>query len=430
MGRPKKYKDISIGDIYNRWTVIGEKRDIPKKNSKGFTHQWYCECSCENHTRKWVTDNQLTSGRSKSCGCLRKETSIKQNNCKTNYSFEQWCTDINRLDYLDRYDYEKNILNPSELSMQSHRGVWLKCNKHDNHPSQHFGLNQKLKELGNDIEHFQCKYCKSFAQWCIDNNRNDLLNRWDYELNDVSPYEISIETPYKYYFKCPINKHKSEKKLICSLSNGIYGGFKCSGCNSFGEYIEKTYGTEYLNSLWDYHNNSISPYEISKCNSSKKIYINCLENNEHGSYLITPSHYQDARRCPICGRDYLSKLHKAVIRYLKELNLDIRTEHDCTIKPINPDTGYVLPYDIEIVDYKIIIEVQGKQHSKLLNENHPWLKKLTPQEYLDKRIKYDKIKKNYAIENGYRFLEIYPESFKNDNFKRIIQEEISNINTL
>ena len=41
MGRPKKYKDISIGDIYNRWTVIGEKRDIPKKNSKGFTHQWY-----------------------------------------------------------------------------------------------------------------------------------------------------------------------------------------------------------------------------------------------------------------------------------------------------------------------------------------------------------------------------------------------------
>ena len=82
MGRPKKYKDISIGDIYNRWTVIGEKRDIPKKNSKGFTHQWYCECSCENHTRKWVTDNQLTSGRSKSCGCLRKETSIKQNNCK------------------------------------------------------------------------------------------------------------------------------------------------------------------------------------------------------------------------------------------------------------------------------------------------------------------------------------------------------------
>ena len=58
MGRPKKYKDISIGDIYNRWTVIGEKRDIPKKNSKGFMHQWYCECSCENHTRKWITDNQ------------------------------------------------------------------------------------------------------------------------------------------------------------------------------------------------------------------------------------------------------------------------------------------------------------------------------------------------------------------------------------
>lgn len=422
--------NISIGDTYNRWTVIGGSRDVPKTNSKGFLHQWYCECSCDNHTKKWITDYQLISGKSKSCGCLRKEVSTKLNYRKNDYSFEQWCIDINRLDYLERYDYDKNLLMPNELSMQSSRGVWLKCKKHKNHPSQHFGLSKKIQDSKDTIEHFECKYCRSFGQWCIDNNRNDLLDRWDYELNNISPYEVSMRTKNKYYFKCPIEKHKSEKKLIGSLPIGYNGCCDCSACNSFGEFIEGNYGKEYLDKLWDYNNNTISPYEISKCNSNNKVYLKCLENDTHNSYLITPAHYQEGKRCPICGRDYLSKLHKSVIKYLNELNLDIKTEHECTIKPINPDTGYILPYDIEIVNYKIIIEIQGKQHYKLLNDGHPWLKNLTPQDYLDKRIRYDKIKKDFAIKNGYKFLEIFPESFLNDEYKKIIKNEIDNINTL
>ena len=28
---------------------------------------------------------------------------------------------------------------------------------------------------------------KSFYDWCVENNREDILDRWDYELNDCSP---------------------------------------------------------------------------------------------------------------------------------------------------------------------------------------------------------------------------------------------------
>lgn len=386
--------------------------------------QWYCECSCEKHTRQWINDDQLKNGRSKSCGCYRDELSKKQNNCILNYSFEQWCKDINHLEYLERYDYDKNIVLPNELSMQSSRGIWLKCANNKYHPSQHYALgNFLLTQLTHD-HHFKCKRCISFGNWCVTNNRKDLLSRWDCKLNQISPFEVNIESPKKYYFKCPKGKHNSEEKLICTLLDG-HESCNCNACNSFGEDITSNYGEDFLNTIWDYNKNKISPYEVSRCNPTQKVFLNCLEDNSHESYPITPSHFQLGRRCPICGRSYLSKLHKAVISYLQSLNININTEHNCSLKPINPDTGYILPYDIEIVDYKIIIEIQGNQHYKLLNKNHPWLEGLEPEEYLERRKRYDKIKKDYAISNGYDFLELSTDLFINEKYKEIIQNEIS-----
>ncbi len=416
----RKYDTITRGDKFNRWTIIkGVKKG---KNKSGVTNFWYCECDCEAHTRKWIRDYALTSGESKSCGCLRNEHSKIQNNTKINYSFADWCKDINHLEYLERWDYDKNILLPNELSMKSSRGVWLKCGRFSNHPSKHYTLNGLLEQSTHE-HHFKCSKCKSFGQWCIDNNRKDLLMRWDCKLNKISPFEVNVKTPKKYYLKCPIHKHESEKKLLCTLIIG-HDSSQCNGCNSFGEDIEQNYSKEFLDNIWDYGKNNISPYKISRCNSSKKIYLKCLEDSNHRSYQITPSHYQDGRRCPICGMNYLSKLHKSIINYLKSLNLKINTEHNCTLKAINPDTNFILPYDIEIVDYKIICEIQGEQHTQLLRNNHLWLKGLTAEEYLEKRKKYDKIKKDYAIDNGYHFLELSTDLYKNQQYKQVILNEL------
>ena len=49
---------------------------------------------------------------------------------------------------------------------------------------------------------------KSFAKWCIENNKQDILDRWDYDLNEYSPYDISYSTGKKYWFKC-FNKNTS-----------------------------------------------------------------------------------------------------------------------------------------------------------------------------------------------------------------------------
>ena len=49
-----------------------------------------------------------------------------------------------------------------------------------------FNCGNKIYGVKNSNKTFLTK-SKSFYDWCIENNRQDVLDRWDYELNDCSP---------------------------------------------------------------------------------------------------------------------------------------------------------------------------------------------------------------------------------------------------
>ena len=49
------------------------------------------------------------------------------------------------------------------------------------------------------IKNKRLKSGKSFEQWCIENDRQDILDKWDYELNKQNPNEICYGTTDKYF---------------------------------------------------------------------------------------------------------------------------------------------------------------------------------------------------------------------------------------
>ena len=60
-------KLVSIGDKFGMLTVIGE---LPKRHFKsGAKRMWLCECECGR--TKAIQENNLKSGKSRSCGCAR-----------------------------------------------------------------------------------------------------------------------------------------------------------------------------------------------------------------------------------------------------------------------------------------------------------------------------------------------------------------------
>lgn len=62
-----------IGNIYGKLKVI--KRDIERTENESESY-WICECSCNQHTIVSVRQSKLFSGKTKSCGCLKKECNI------------------------------------------------------------------------------------------------------------------------------------------------------------------------------------------------------------------------------------------------------------------------------------------------------------------------------------------------------------------
>ena len=150
---------------------------------------------------------------------------------------------------------------------------------------------------------------KTFKKWCINNNRQDVLDRWDYKLNDCNPSEILYATNKKYYLRCPKGIHESELKNISSFTNG-YGSIQCKQCNSFAQWGIDNLGEDFLDKYWDYEKNNklnINPWKITH-GINEKVWIRCQKNNTHGSYDIRGNDFTNKNcRCPICSSKKIIK---------------------------------------------------------------------------------------------------------------------------
>ncbi len=142
----------------------------------------------------------------------------------------------------------------------------------------------------------------SFEQFCIDNNYNELLELWDYKLNDISPNLVSSTTNKKYWLKCPDELHES--RMIC-IGNVVKGYKKrgyyciCHACNSIGQYIIDKYGLDYLNMLWS-DKNEKSYFDIDR-SSKNKIWLRCLDNPNHDDFDVAANNYSNGHdKCPYC----------------------------------------------------------------------------------------------------------------------------------
>lgn len=75
---PQEYNKDIVGQIFGRWTVLSLYTD------GNYDHRrWLCQCNCNKHTIRDVSESSLKRGSSKSCGCLTKEVAKEQ--CQKNF---------------------------------------------------------------------------------------------------------------------------------------------------------------------------------------------------------------------------------------------------------------------------------------------------------------------------------------------------------
>lgn len=350
------------------------------------------------------------------------------------YSVYDWCIKYNRNDILDRWDYDLNSINPSDVSIYSKDFFYLKCPENLHKSSKYI-----IATLAKHNSPLECKYCNSFEHWCIKNNRQDLLDRWDYDLNDSIPEETARTSPQYYYFKCPRGLHKSTSYKLNNLTKYSYSTAKCSFCNSFAQWGIDNLGDDFLEKYWDYDKNiGLDPWSIPfRARPTSSFYIKCQYNSNHESYKTFPDHFVGGARCPECARTKTeSFLEEQVRKYLQNnYDYDLKHEYNCSIVDYNYDSKHCMPYDndLKIGNSHLIIEVHGKQHYEICQYTVLYAERagISPEEALALQKNRDKHKKEYVLSlPNYYYLDLSYKVIKNGSFMRIIDDKISYINSL
>ena len=368
---------------------------------------------------KGIDDMKTMSEKSKQ---KMRETKLSKSK-----SFEQWCIENNRKDLLLRWDYELNDCSPSEISYGTDKKYWLKCNKHPEHKSELKDIHSFTNGQEGSIK---CNQCNSIAQWFIDNNL-DINDYWDYDKNTVDPWTISRGSKKKIWIKCQEKEYHGSYEIVCK--NFTINNARCPYCcnhhglvhpkDSLGQKIVDKYGEQYLRNIWS-NKNEKSPFEIAP-NSIKLFWWNCPD-GKHEPYQKKANHMTTLEyRCSKCVEERKESIIEEKTRiYLQELNYIVKTEHNCSIRPINPKTKQKLLFDNEIIlenGKHLIIEVHGEQHYKLGAFNN------TKKELHYQQVK-DRYKRIKCIQAGYEYLEIPYTAFdKKETYKKLIDYKIKEI---
>lgn len=412
-------------------------------------------------------------------------------------SFYTWCIENDYIEIINRWDYDKNIISPKEISYRSNKKFYFKCPR-ELHESKPFMLSNITKPDRKTRVVLRCDKCESIGQYLVDNFGESGINNYWSTKNNVDPFLIPKGTAKKYYIKCQKNREHSD--YLTTMNNFINGNRR-PYCNSKIIYYKDSFGywaenniDNFKNKYWDLSNH-VDYYELST-QTKQKIKIKCQEKTYHGVYEISCDNFYKGRRCPYCagkkthkydsfgykypdllkfwkyemGSPYeilpmsnkkvtfncekhgdftmimcdftesyyhcpkcaedskISSYEQMVQNYLNDKNIKFLTEYDCNISPINPKTGRMLPYDNELIDYKIIIEVNGAQHYQ--NKTIWFGKTEEEQKYHFEYQKWkDQYKKEYAIKKGYKFLELPYWMFNDDTYIKEMEKVINNTPT-
>jgi len=264
--------------------------------------------------------------------------------------------------------------------------------------------------------------------WCVDNNRQDILNRWD-KRNKYKPEELTPNSKKMVLFLCALGIHESELKNIGVItSNNL--SCDCKQCNTLGcKFPESIY-------IWS-DKNELTPFDYSY-GTTQYVYWKC-ENGIHEDYRRNINNASYANfHCPECVKlNKESSLQKKVFEYLSEISDKYNLEYNQEFKTRlicrnNIKSSYILPYDNEIIgnNFGLIVEVNGEQHTKITS----WHKSIairdgmnSAQEVLDYQIERDRYKKEYALNNGYYYLVLPYFTEKSGEWKELLDDMFEEI---
>ena len=215
-------------------------------------------------------------------------------------SFSSWCKDSSYKFLINEWDEHKNSVKLNEISIHYGKKVWWVC-KHGH--SYQATIRARRNGQG-------CPYCSNhkvwsgfndLETWCKQNNRQDILDTWDYEKNKCFPNEVSHSSTTRCWWKCDkghswesaVNSRTSSAGCpVCTNKITLYG------FNDFETWCNKN-NKNHLLVEWCYDKNTILPSEVSY-GTRRKVWWKCEKCGHQWEADIANRRYGTG--CPNCRK--------------------------------------------------------------------------------------------------------------------------------
>ena len=304
------------------------------------------------------------------------------------------------------HSLENMNVKPRDIALNDHDRYWFKCGecKHD------------FMTSSNDVNGGGwCGFCANLSrckdencQFCFDHSfaSHEKAKFWHQSENgDVRPRDVAKGCDKKYWFKCGechhnlyISPHKistSNRWCIFCVNQSRCDDEKCQFCfnHSFASHEKAKF--------WHpTENGDVRPRDIA-LNSGKKYWFKCGE-CEH-EFSILPSNVNaNGAWCVMCRNKTEAKLNAFLNKIYGTVIYQFKVDW-CK----NSQTNRYFPFDFCLTLYKIIIELDGRQH---FQDMEYWYS--SADDIQDR----DKYKMRMAMENGYSIIRISQKDVWKDTY--------------
>ena len=185
--------------------------------------------------------------------------------------------------------------NPNSLHIGSHRKVWWQCS---------YGHEWETELRLRTRRDYGCPYCKQTkpsAEYNLGILRPDLIQEWNYELNDADPQDYTPNSGKKVWWKCGAGH--SWKSTIDSRNRGDVGS-NCPYCAGKRASAENNLSKSHplASQEWDYEKNyPLQPQDVLP-SSNKRAWWLCAKGHSYQAVIHAKVVSQaSSAGCPYCS---------------------------------------------------------------------------------------------------------------------------------
>lgn len=357
--------------------------------------------------------NAITNARLKGDGldrCVKcgkeKASESRRLNVKYEKSLEFYANNNNKEYLLDEFSH-KNELTANKISYGSNFDFIWECPKCNS--------TYEMQMAKRVLRDFKCPYCKGRrvnSTNSLNDTFPDVLHKWNYNRNILTPSEVYCLSTKKYWWKCDDCKSdysKSVYQVIQGIGCPYCTGQKANHTNSLAN-LNPTLASEWHPTK----NGDLTPNDVT-CGSTKKPWWICDKcNHEWNATVSHRANKLNPTGCPVC----VSSLGERKIRdyFIKH---NIKFEFQKCFNDLNGLGFKNLSYDFYIEDLNLLLEFHGVQHYHYSECFHVDL------EGFKKQKEHDRLKEEYAGHNNFNLLIIKYNEI--EMIENILKKELNNI---